>query len=116
MDGSHMAKRPKAIAGVFVMFLTLATGAVAQTVPPDLPAAIMCYAQPDQSWRIGYLYRINKNGDATYITPDGKLSATVNAKGMVAAPSNRAAGVDCYGKTLEELRSKSRIMNFQRAQ
>jgi hypothetical protein len=49
-----------------------------------------------------------------YTTPDGRLSATVSAKGLVAAPTNRPAGVDCYGKTLDELRSSGRIMDFQR--
>jgi hypothetical protein len=96
------------------MLVTLATGAVAQTVPPNLAAAIICYAQADQSWRVGYLFRVNKNGDAIYTTPDGRLSAMVNAKGVVAAPTNRPAGVDCYGKTLDELRSSGRIMEFQR--
>jgi hypothetical protein len=49
------------------------------------------------------------------MTPDGRLSATVNAKGVVAAPTNRPVGVDCYGKTLDELRSSGRVMEFQRA-
>jgi len=97
------------------MLLALATGAVAQSVPPNLPAAIMCYAQADQSWRVGYLFRVNKNGDAIYIAPDGRLSATVDAKGVVAAPTNRPAGLDCYGKSLDELRSNGRAMEFQRA-
>src|SRR6186713_2607584 len=96
------------------MLLALATGAVAQAVPPNLPAAIMCYAPADQSWRVGYLSRVSKNGDATYLTPDGRLNATVDAKGLVAAPTNRPAGVDCYGKTLDELRSNGRVMEFQR--
>jgi hypothetical protein len=102
------------MAAVTSMLITLSMGAVAQAVPPNLPAAIMCYAQADQSWRVGYLHRVNKNGDATYITPDGRLSAIVNAKGVVAAPTNRPVGVDCYGKTLDELRSNGRIMDFQR--
>src|SRR4029079_1761156 len=97
------------------MLVAVATGAVAQTVPSNLPAAIICYAQADQSWRVGYLFRVNKNGDAIYITPDGRLSAMVNAKGVVAAPTNRPVGLDCYGKTLDELRSIGRIMDFQRA-
>jgi len=97
------------------MLLALATGAVAQAIPPNLPAAIMCYAQADQSWRVGYLFRVNKNGDAIYIAPDGRLSATVDAKGVVAAPTNRPAGLDCYGKSLDELRSNGRVMEFQRA-
>jgi hypothetical protein len=111
---SHWPKLPLTATAVTSMLVALAPGAVAQTVPPNVPAAIICYAQADQSWRVGYLFRINKNGDATYMTPDGRLSATVNAKGVVAAPTNRPAGVDCYGKTLDELRSGGRIMEFQR--
>jgi hypothetical protein len=103
-----------AVTAVTSMLVTLATGAVAQAVPPSLPAAIICYAQADQSWQVGYLFRVNKDGDATYITPNGRLSAMVNAKGVVAAPTNRLASGDCNGKTLDELRSIGRIMEFQR--
>ena len=113
---SHLPKLPMAVTAVTGVLVTLVTGAVAQTVPPNLPAAVMCYAEADQSWRVGYLYRVNKNGEAMYISADGKLSATVNAKGVVEAPTNRPAGVDCYGKTLDELRSNGRTMEFQRTQ
>jgi hypothetical protein len=75
---------------------------------------MLCYAQADQGWRVGYLYRVNKSGEAMYISPDGKLGARVNADGVVLSPTNRPAGLDCYGKTLDELRSDSRIMEFQR--
>ena len=109
-----MPKLLLAMTAVTSILVTLATEAVAQVVPPNLPAAIICYAQADQSWRLGYLFRVNKDGAATYITPNGNLSATVNAKGLVAAPTNRPAGVDCYGKTLDELRSLGRVMEFQR--
>ena len=95
------------------MLLALATAAVAQAVPQNLPAAIMCYAQADQSWRVGYLYKVNKNGDAEYVSANGKLSATLNANGVVQAPTNRPAGVDCYGKTLADLRSNGRVMDFK---
>jgi hypothetical protein len=111
---SHMPKLPLAVTAVTLMLVALATAAVAQTVPPNLPAAIICYAQADQSWRVGYLFRVNKNGDTIYTSPDGRLGATVNAKGVVTAPTNRPAGLDCYGKTLDELRSSGRIMEFQR--
>jgi hypothetical protein len=114
MEASHMPKLPLAVTAVTSILIALPTGAVAQSAPPNFPAAIICYAQADQSWRIGYLFRVNKNGDAMYMTPDGRLSATVSAKGLVAAPTNRPAGVDCYGKTLDELRSSGRIMEFQR--
>jgi hypothetical protein len=110
----HMPKLPLAVTAVTSMLAVVATEALAQTLPPNLPAAITCYAAADQSWRVGYLFRVNKNGDAIYMTPDGRLSATVSAKGVVAAPTNRPAGVDCYGKTLDELRSNGRIMEFQR--
>ena len=96
-----------------VAFLAFATGTIAQTLP-SLPMAIMCYAQQDQSWRVGYLYRVNAKGDAIYLAVDGKIGATVNAEGVVVAPTNRPAGLDCYGKTLDELRSKGRVMEFQR--
>jgi hypothetical protein len=109
---SHTPKFPLAVTAVTSMLVTLATGGVAQTVPPNLPAAIICYAQADQSWRLGYLFRVNKDGEAIYISPDGRLSAMVNAKGVVRTPTNRPAGVDCYGKTLDELRSSGRIMEF----
>ena len=104
---------PKALTAAAMMLVTLATEAVAQTVP-NLPAAIICYAEVDQSWRIGYLFRVNKNGDAIYISPDGRLSATLDAQGVLKAPSNRPAGLDCYGKTLDDLRSTGRVMDFQR--
>jgi len=114
MNVSHMPQLPMAVVAITSVLVTLTTGAFAQTVPPKLPAAIICYAQSDQSWRVGYLHRVNKNGDAMYISADGKLGATLNAKGVVEAPTNRPAGVDCYGKTLDELRSNGRLMEFGR--
>jgi hypothetical protein len=111
--GGIVRKLLLAVTAVTSTFVAFATATVAQTVPPNLPAAIMCYAEPDQSWRVGYLSKVNKNGDAEYISANGKLSATLNAKGVVEAPTNRPAGVDCYGKTLDEMRSKGRVMEFQ---
>ena len=109
-----MPKLPLAITALSSILATLATGTVAQTVPPIPPAAIICYAQSDQSWRVGYLHMITKNGDAMYTSLAGHLDATVNAKGVVVAPTNRPAGVDCYGKTLDQLRSNGRVLDFQR--
>jgi hypothetical protein len=102
------------LALAFGVLLALATGTVAQTFPSNLPLAVMCYAPQDQSWRVGYLYRVNAKGDAIYLAADGKIGATVNAQGVVMAPTNRPAGLDCYGKTLDELRANGRVMEFQR--
>ena len=110
-----MLKFPIALVTFSGGLLMLVAQTAAQTVPPNLPAAIMCYAESDQSWRVGYLYKVNKNGDAEYVSSNGKLSATINAKGVVEAPTNRPAGVDCYGKTLAELRTNGRLLEYQRA-
>jgi hypothetical protein len=113
MNVFHIYQLPVAAPLVTSLLVSLATGAIAQTVPPNLPAAIICYAQADQSWRVGYLGRVNNNGSSIYVAPDGRLSATVDAKGVVIPPSNRPAGLDCYGKTLDELRASGRILEFQ---
>jgi hypothetical protein len=102
------------LALAFGVLVALATGTVAQTFPSNLPMAITCYGPQDQSWRVGYLYRVNAKGDAIYLAVDGKIGATVNAQGVVMAPTNRPAGLDCYGKTLDELRANGRVMDFQR--
>lgn len=109
----RMPKSVLMVTAVTAHLVTLTTGAVAQTVP-NLPAAIICYSQADQSWRVGYLSKVNKSGDALYVTADRRLTTTVNANGLVAMPTNRPAVSDCFGKTLDELRSSGRIMEFQR--
>ncbi len=109
-----MAKLSLAVTAATSMFVILATDAIAQPTPPSLPAAVMCYTQKDQSWRVGYLYMVNKNGHAIYLTPNGRIAGAVNAKGVVIAPTNRPATSDCFGKTLDELRSNGRVMEFQR--
>jgi len=74
----------------------------------------MCYAQADQSWRMGYLYRMHENGDAQYFAPNGQLSVTVSAEGVVLPPTDRPSGLDCYGRTLDELRADRRTLEFER--
>jgi hypothetical protein len=91
---------------------TSATGSFAETVPPDLPLAIICFNEQTQTWAVGYLNIINKDGSATYVS--GDLAVTVNAKGVVQQPSDRPAGGDCFGKTLKELRATGRVMEFKR--
>ena len=108
-----MLKFPLALVAVSAVLLTLATATGAQTFPPNLPTAVTCYIQQDQSWRIGYISRVHANGDAVYIALDGRLAVTVNAKGIVVVPTNRPAGNDCYGKTLDELRANGRVVDFQ---
>ncbi len=110
-----MLKFPLALVAVPGVLLTLATATAAQTFPPNLPMAITCYDQKNQSWHVGYLNRVHANGDAIYMRVDGKLTVTVNAKGVVVMPTSRPAGVDCFGKTLDELRANGRVMDFQRS-
>jgi hypothetical protein len=110
-----MLKFLLALIAVPGVLFTLATTTAAQTLPPNLPMAVNCYVQQTQSWHVGYLQRVQANGDAIYMGPDGRLSATVNAKGVVVAPANRPALLDCYGKTLDELRKNGRVMDFQPA-
>ena len=115
-----MPHLPLAATAVASILLSFATGSVAQTappnhkVPPDLPLAVICFNEQTQTWAVGYLTLVNKDGSATYIA--GDLSVTVNTKGVVQPPSNRPAGGDCFGKTLKELRAAGRAMEFKRKQ
>ena len=90
---------------------TLPPATVAQKVPPDLPLAVICLNEQTQTWAVGYLNLINKDGSATYVS--GDLAVTVNAKGVVQPPSDRPAGGDSFGKTLKELRAAGRVMEFK---
>ena len=111
---SNIRRQPKFLsifAALTPIFAGLATEGNAQTVPTSFPAAIVCYVEADQSWRVGYLLKVNKSGDASYIAPNGSLTLTVDTKGLVKlAP----AVVDCSGKTLDELRSMGRTLEFRR--
>jgi len=109
-----MPNLPLAATAVALVLVTLATGSVAQTVPPDLPLAVICFFKQNQTWRVGYLNAVSKDGSATYVS--GNLSITVNANGVVQSPSNRPASNDCIGKTLKELRAERRVMEFKREQ
>jgi hypothetical protein len=93
------------------LLATLATASVAQTLPPDLPLGIMCYSQKSQTWTVGYLNTFNENGNATY---RGQYSATLNADRVLVPPTNRAAVIDCYGKSLDQLRAMGRLIPLQR--
>ncbi len=106
-----MPNLPLAAIAVASVLVTSATGSVAQTVPPDLPLAVICFNDQTQTWTVGYLNLVSKDGSATYVS--GDLSVTVNAKGLVQPPSDRPAGGDCFGKTLKELRAAGRVMEFK---
>jgi len=98
-----------AILGVF-----FSAGAIAQKAPPNLPGAIICYNENSRIWRVGYLNTIKENGEATYISLVDRLPVMVNAKGVLLAPSDRSSRLDCYGKTLDQLRADGRVLEFQR--
>jgi hypothetical protein len=97
------------------VLVTLATEAVAQTVPANFPLAIICWNERTQGWAVGYLTTVNRDGSATYMPPGGNLAARVNARGVVDPPRNRPAVFDCGGKNLDELRAMGRVIEFQHA-
>jgi hypothetical protein len=109
-----MFRLPLAVTVVTSVLVTLATGAVAQKVPPEIPLAIVCWNEQTKTWRVGNLSTVKEDGTATYVTPSGQLSSTLNAKGVAVPPSNRPANLDCFGKTLDELRAMGRVIEFQR--
>jgi hypothetical protein len=108
-----MLKFSLPLMAIAAVLLTNATTTVAQTIP-NVPMAVICYSPQQKEWRTAYLYRVTENGDAMYLSPTGKLGATINAKGVVVVPADRPTGLDCYGKTLDELRSSGRVMELQR--
>jgi hypothetical protein len=116
-----MPNLPLAATAVASILVFLATGSVAQTVPPatlaqkvppDLPLAVICFNEQTKTWTVGYLHVVREDGSAIYVAPAGELGATVNAKGSVERPTDRPAGSDCFGKTLKELRAAGRVMEF----
>ena len=108
-----MPNLPLAATAIASVLLSLVTGSFAQTVP-QFPLAVICFNKQTQTWAVGYLNVVNKDGSATYSS--GDLSITVNAKGLVQPPSDRPAGGDCFGKTLNELRAAGRVMEFKRSE
>ena len=74
-----MPKLPLAATAVASVLVTLATGSVAQTFPPDFPLAVICFSGQTQTWRIGYLQEVSKDGSAVYVAAAGHLRVTVNA-------------------------------------
>jgi hypothetical protein len=100
-----------ALIAVISVLVTLATTSIAQTLPPDLPLGIVCWSPKSKTWIVGYLHSVSENGAATY---RGQHSATLSADRVVSTPSDRAAVLDCYGKTLDQLRAMGRLIPFQR--
>jgi hypothetical protein len=110
-----MLKFLLAVTAVTSVLATLTMGsAIAQKIPPELPLAITCWGEQTKTWVVGHLATIKEDGTATYIGPNGRLSGTVNAKGVVEPPSNRPVAIDCYGKTLDQLRAMGRLIEIQR--
>lgn len=99
-----------AIASVMIV----PTASVAQTFPQDVPMGIMCWSQNAKAWVVGYVHTVKENGEAVYQGQGGRLNATLNAARVLVAPSDRPAGLDCYGKTLDQLRAMGRLISLQR--
>ena len=111
-----MLKPPLAVIAITSVLVTLATGAVAQKVPPEIPLAVICWNERTKTWQVGNLSAIKEDGTATYIATDGRLSSTVNAKGVVVPPSNRPANITstASARPLDHLRAMGRVIEFQR--
>ena len=109
-----MLKLSLVVTAVTSVLVTLTTGAVAQKAPPEMPLAVICWNERTKTWVVGNLSNIKEDGTATYMATDGRLSVTVNAKGVAEPPSNRPANLDCFGKTLDQLRAMGRVSEFQR--
>ena len=66
-----MPNFPLAATVVASVLVTLATGSsVARTVP-DFPLAVICFSEQTQTWRIGYLQEVSKDGSAVYVAVAG---------------------------------------------
>jgi hypothetical protein len=112
-----MLKLSIAVCAAAGILAPLATGAVAQRkAPSELPLAIFCWSEPTKTWVVGNLSTVKEDGTATYVGSNGRLSGTVTAKGVVEPPSNRPAAVDCYGKSLDDLRALGRLIEYKRAE
>ena len=84
----------------------------AQSEPPDLPFAILCWSEEGQNWRYGYLATVTRDNKATYFSPNGHLSVGVGSNGIVQEPSDRPAVNDCFGRSIDELRAAGRVLDF----
>jgi hypothetical protein len=110
-----MLKLPFTVTAVILALSIPATGpANAQKAPPELPLAIFCWSEQTKTWVVGNLATIKEDGTATYVGANGRLSGTLNAKGVVEPPSNRPVAIDCYGKTLDQLRAIGRLIELPR--
>ncbi|AXA44263.1 hypothetical protein [Rhizobium leguminosarum] len=92
---------------------SLATDAAVQKVPTQFPLAIVCWNQRTEGWLYAYLAGVAKDGTATYIPQGGKGSGTVTANGPVMASKHRPTVYDCFGKTIDELRSMGRAIEAE---
>ncbi len=107
--------RMTAMAAISIsMVVGYASGCAAQTFPSDLPLAIVCYHEQKQSWVVGYLEIVNADGSAVY--GRGTLTANLGVERVVEPPRNRVVALDCYGKSLEQLRATGRLVELRPGQ
>jgi hypothetical protein len=95
------------------LLVALTTTSVAQTLPSDIPLGIVCYNQKSQTWVMGYLNTFKENGIATYRGPTHGV-ANLNADRILVPPTDRVTALDCYGKSLDQLRDMGRLIPVQR--
>ena len=76
----------------------------------DLPAAIICVVS-GRSF-LGYLASVEADGTARYLGLDGGV-AFVDAEGRFQPTTTMKAG-DCAERTIDDLRSSGKTLEFQR--
>ena len=91
------------LAFVVVSFLGGVTNASAQPNVKDFPLAIVC--ERDDEAIIGHLHKFDKDGNAIYMSVDGRRALrTVEGK-FENLPGVNLKGT-CVGKTIQELRAE----------
>ena len=109
ISGSQTLARTVAIA-IFTVVSFFGSAATASAEPSikDFPLAIVCAR--GGVFKVGYLDYFLKDGSAVYLSQDGRRSLKLTAEGKIELPAGLAEGVDCVGKTIQELRAEGRAV------
>jgi hypothetical protein len=98
-------------AGILILLALVASPgpSLAEEAKVTYPLVIIC--KNNGVSHFAYLNRIDAEGTATYMTPNGQF-ATVSAGGVIARAGVPVEG-SCAGKTLEELRTAGQTLSIK---